>query len=558
MNSTDSPEATRLPLDGAANVLAYLERAAERFPGRRALIFGNGGSDDASLTFSQLWQRADRIGSGLESIGFERGERAIVMIPMSFDLYAALFGLLKMGGTAVFVDPWIERRQIAAFSAFAEPSAFLGIGKSHLLRWLEARLRKIPLTVTTGRRLGPLPARRTLREIEARGVPGGRIAPVGEHAPALITFTSGSSGTPKGANRTHGFLAAQHRALAEEFPYRTDDVDMPMFPVFALNNLALGIPSVIPAMDFRKVDEVDAGVLLRQMNRYGVTTATASPPFFDRLVAHLKRTGRQPPALRRILTGGAPVTDRQLERWRQALPRTEITVVYGSTEAEPVAHISATERLAIGERAPARPGFCVGRPGKHVRTRLAPITGRELAGELAPLERHEAGELLVTGEHVCKDYFRNPAAVAKNKWRDSEGTVWHRMGDTGTFDSSGRFWIVGRVHSTIVRDGKTVHPQILEQFVTRSEPTVSRAAAVGLPDPKLGQRVVLVVEAPGPPAQRRALSRRVSRLLQEAGLPADEVRPAMRPLPLDPRHKSKIDYARLRRSLAETDSKGTG
>ncbi len=90
-------------------------------------------------------------------------------------------------------------------------------------------------------------------------MPGdGYVHPVEPDDPALITFTSGSSGEPKGANRTHRFLLAQHRALAAEFPAQPGDVDMPMFPVFALNNLASGVPSVVPEMDFRRVDQVNA------------------------------------------------------------------------------------------------------------------------------------------------------------------------------------------------------------------------------------------------------------------------------------------------------------
>lgn len=540
--------------DAERNVLSYLRHAAERFPDREALVFGAGGEDDESLTFSQLWQRADRIGSGLEHAGFAFGERAIVMIPMSLDLYAALLGVLKMGGTAVFVDPWIERRQIAAFSAFAEPSAYLGIGKSHLLRLFDPRLRKIPLTVTTGKRLGTLPAGHTLRRIETSAHPDGKIAQVAAEDSALITFTSGSSGVPKGVNRTHGFLSAQHLALAAEFPYREGDRDMPMFPVFALNNLASGIPSVIPAMDFREVDRVDAVVLLRQMKHHGVTTATASPPFFDRLVDYLAQHPARRPGLRRILTGGAPVNDRQLERWQKLLPETEIVVVYGSTEAEPVAHISAAARSAATAEAPENPGFCVGRRSARVETRIAPITSEPLTGEIAALPAFEVGELLVTGEHVCKDYYRNRDAVRENKWRDSAGTIWHRMGDTGYLDERGCFWLVGRVHSTIWRNGIAVHPQIVEQLVAHREPAVTRAAAVGLPDPALGEKVVLVLEGPEERALREALKERVVRHLETANQAVDEIRFASQPLPLDPRHKSKVDYASLRRELAETHS----
>jgi acyl-CoA synthetase (AMP-forming)/AMP-acid ligase II len=496
-----------------------------------------------SITYSGLRERTDRASAGLRSEGLRPGDRAIVMIPMSIDLYVGMLALLDLGAIAVFVDPWIGWRQIAAFAAFAEPRAYLGVPRSHVLRLFSGRLRSIPVTVTTGGRLGPVPARRTLAEIEEP--PGdGVVHPVQPDDPALITFTSGSSGEPKGANRTHGFLLAQHRALAGEFPSREGDVDMPMFPVFALNNLAVGVPSVVPAMDFRRVDRVDAAAVLGQMRAHGVTTCTASPPFFDRLAA-----AGEDPGLRRILTGGAPVSDNQLAAWRRAFPGTEILVAYGSTEAEPVAHLSADERLqAVSDVRPASPGFCAGRPIERVRTKVirihpGPIEVKDWKDwELPP---GEIGELVVTGEHVCRDYYRNPKAVKENKIAGPAGSIWHRMGDTGYFDGQGRFWIAGRVHSTIHRGGGLVHPQLMEQAAGKDDPRIRRAAAVGLPDPDLGQRVVLVLESEA----GDDLEKDVRARLAAAGQRVDEIRITPEPLPVDPRHNSKIDYGKLRERL---------
>ncbi|HYN21704.1 MAG TPA: AMP-binding protein, partial [Thermoanaerobaculia bacterium] len=343
------------------NVLSILAENARRWPERPALITGRG-----PITFARLRERIDRASAGLQQRGLQPGDRAIVMIPMSIDLYVALLALLDLGAVAVFVDPWIGWKQIAAFAAFAEPRAYLGIPRSHVLRLLSGRLRSIPITATTGKRLGRLPARSTLAELEE---PAGDSAVHGSQPddPALITFTSGSSGEPKGANRTHRFLLAQHRALAAEFPGQDGDVDMAMFPVFALNNLAVGVPSVVPSMDFRRVEQVKGETILRQMRAHGVTTCTASPPFFDRLCSAM--AGARP-KLRRILTGGAPVSDAQLAAWRKALPETEILVAYGSTEAEPVAHLSADERLeARSDIRPKSPGYCAGRPIERIRTK---------------------------------------------------------------------------------------------------------------------------------------------------------------------------------------------
>ena len=537
---TPSPPAGR-----GGNVLAVLREVAARVPDRPALIAPAPDGGSRRITFAGLRDRIDRAAAGLRRLGCGPEERVIVMIPMSIDLYVALLAVLQIGAVAVFVDPWIGVRQIAAFAAFAEPRAWIGVPRSHLLRLFAGALRSIPLPVTTGFRLGPLPARHTLAELEAE--PGdGSIHSIEPGSPALITFTSGSSGEPKGANRTHGFLLAQHRALAAEFPAVEGDVDMPMFPVFSLNNLAVGVTTVVPDLDFRRIDRVDAARVLRQMAGHGVTTCTASPPFFDRLTARLEAHPGERPRLRRLLTGGAPVSDAQLRAWRRALPETEILVAYGSTEAEPVAHLSAEERLTAG----SSPGYCAGRPIDRIRARLlrihdGPVELGEEGWAAWDVPAGEIGELVVSGEHVCRDYYRNPQAVRENKIREPDGTVWHRMGDTGSFDLEGRFWIAGRVHSTIWRHGRPVHPQLVEQAALGEDPRIRRVAAVGLPDPGLGERVVVVVES----AAGEELRDDVTARLAAAGHLVDEIVLTAEALPVDPRHNSKIDYRRLRERL---------
>jgi len=530
----------------SGNVTELLGRAAARVPGRPALI---GPGRDEGVTFTALWDRVARAAAGFRRAGLRPGDRVVCMLPMSADLYTVLLGLLKAGGVAVFVDPWVGIRRIAAFAAFAEPRGFVGIAKSHLLRLLHPPLRGLPVTVTTGRRRGSLPAAVTLGELLAApdDAPPAARAP---DDPALVTSTSGSSGAPKGVNRTHGFLAAQHEALRAEFPHRDEDVDMPMFPVFALNNLALGVTSVIPDMDLRRVNAVDPERILRQMAAHGVTTCTASPPFFNRLVAAIRTAPRKRPALRRVLTGGAPVSDEDLAAWREALPDTEIVVVYGSTEAEPVAHIDAVERLrASAERTEPAPGYCLGRPSPRVAVRIVRISTEPVAlgpdgWDAVEVAAGEVGEIAVSGAHVCKDYFRNPAAAGAHKIRDADGTVWHRMGDTAYRDGAGRLWLTGRVHSTVWRMGRPVHPQLVEQAASKAG--YPGSAAVGIPDDSLGERVVLVIRS----ADRSAAAAAQSRLAA-MGCPVDEVAPTTAALPMDPRHNAKFDYARLRAMLLQ-------
>jgi olefin beta-lactone synthetase len=118
------------------------------------------------------------------------------------------------------------------------------------------------------------------------------------------------------------------------------------------------------------------------------------------------------------------------------------------------------------------------------------------------------------------------------------------MGDTGSFDPEGRFWIAGRVHSTIRRGKELIHPQLVEQAAQGEDPRIRRAAAVGLPDPELGERLIVVLET-----AEQGFRDEIAARLGSAGFLADEILLTAEPLPVDPRHNSKIDYGSLRARL---------
>jgi acyl-CoA synthetase (AMP-forming)/AMP-acid ligase II len=456
------------------NAASLFRDAARAHPERVAFYEGR----DA-VTFGALWERVAR-----KAEQFRPGERALLMLPMSVDLYVALLGVLHANAVAVFVDPWVGTRRMIQLARFAHPDHWVGTWKSQFIRLLARGA-----ALTSGAGSSRQPAVQSTSEAAAD-----------PRRAALITFTTGSSGTPKGVNRTHRILIAQHERLAENFPASEGDVDLCTFPIFALNNLALGVTTVIPPIDLKRIDAADPHKVARIANERGVTTATASPPLFDKLA---RVAGR--PRFRRILTGGAPVTDAQLRAWIDAWPNAEIVIAYGSSEAEPVAHVDARERLAANGR-----GYVAGRIVNGVRAKLDLIDDT-------------VGELLVAGDHVAHV--------------EGDEGEWHRMGDIGWFDEEQRFRIAGRVHSTIWRNGVAVHAQLVEQAARADDPRIRRAAAVGVDG-----RLVVVVESEDDVADD--VRKRVD---------ADEVIVTNKPLPVDPRHNSKIDYARLRAMLMKDE-----
>ena len=176
--------------------------------------------------------------------------------------------------------------------------------------------------------------------------------------------------------RTHSFLLSQHRALTSALGTTATDVEMPVLPIFLLNTLAVGATAVIPPVG-RRVADVDGERIVELMERYRVTTCSASPAFYEAIVPHLAAQKCQ--AVRAFFIGGAPVTPRLISDIEPHLESGETVIVYGSTEAEPVSEIRGQTVLAETATATARgEGLCVGAPVDSVSIR---IDGDEEDGE---------------------------------------------------------------------------------------------------------------------------------------------------------------------------------
>jgi acyl-coenzyme A synthetase/AMP-(fatty) acid ligase len=549
------------------NVALLLERHSERAPQRTALLWASPEAqaewrrrpsaplDHARLTNAEFVERSARIGRGLLELGVGRGDTALVFLPMSVELYAALAALQRIGAIAVFLDSWARRDQLAYAARIVAPRAILAT-PSVLALCDAPGLRDIRLRVAAGCASGSGNISFDDLAAAARPAPVAAVEP--EH-PALVTFTTGSSGVPKGANRTHRFLAAQHTALQACIPYQDADVDLPVFPVFALNSLAAGIPTVLPALDAGSPREDDPDLLLAQMRATEVTCATLSPGLLRGIAARCQKSG-QKLALRRIVTGGAPLGRDDLEAVVSVAPRAEVRILYGSTEVEPMAGIEARAVLADAMHDPEGIvlGVDVGRLVPGLRCRFLRPTREPIHIEApADWQRYtvpegEPGELAVAGLHVCRDYYADPEAFRRAKIRDCDGTVWHRTGDVARLDARGHLRILGRVHNTVQRAGQALFPVPAEMLLRRL-PTVRQAAYVGMPDATLGELAVcaLVPVAPAlslSPQARAALLSEVRTLLAAHDLPVDRV-VLCDSLPMDPRHHSKVEYDLLRQSL---------
>jgi acyl-CoA synthetase (AMP-forming)/AMP-acid ligase II len=525
------------------NLTRHLAAQAEVQPEAPALIDGDG----RACSFAELEARSARAAAQFQSTGgLTRGDTVLVAQPFSARLYVVLGGVLRAGLTAMLPDPSADRERLAECCRQCPPDAFVGPPKAHLLRLLVPAVRRIPRAFVTGR--WPVPGTTRLRTDRGEAAP---VTDCDADTPALLTFTSGSTGAPKAVARTHGLLNHQYRALRNALDLRAGQTDLVTLPVFALANLAAGVTSVLPDADLRSgLDGFDAAPVLAQLRRERPDRLAASPAFTERLLAAPGGTETLA-SVERIALGGAPVPPAFLQRLRDDAPAgAERTAVYGSTEAEPIAHVAAS-RVSDADRAATRAGggLLVGTPVDEVDVRIlpdrwgtpvGPFSQEAFAKETLP--RGAAGEIVVSGAHVVPSY-RDGRGDAEAKF-DVDGARWHRTGDAGRFDEGGRLWLLGRCGAKVDDERGRCYPHAVTA-AARTVDGVRQAAFTA----HRGRRV-LVVETNGPAG---ALSTALRALLRErlSWVHLDAVR-FTDALPTDRRHDAKVDYPALRRLLAET------
>ena len=239
------------------NVISFLDYHATATPQKTALMWAPGNTlqmwdgksqlRHESITYLDLNDKIKAVASGLKSLGIGHGDRIIIFVPLSLELYVSMFAVQRIGAIAVFLDSWARKDHLGASAQTVAPKAMISFEKAFDLCAVVPRLSDIPIKIV----LGPHEKKIYSSNLELllNHKATAAIEPVQASDTALITFTTGSSGTPKGADRTHRFLAAQHRALDKELPYLMADIDLPVFPIFSLNNLAGGVTTVLPAID---------------------------------------------------------------------------------------------------------------------------------------------------------------------------------------------------------------------------------------------------------------------------------------------------------------------
>lgn len=459
---------------------------------------------DTAISRRDAAERAWALAAALRELGLRPGDRLALMLQNDPATAIAIHAAWHIGCVATAINPMSKaaeaRHQLvdsgarlvicleslhAVVAEAAAGTAVDGILTVSELAWLEA----MPPALVGSRRLS-CPGALDLETLCA-GPAEPRPAPVDPDSPALLAYTSGTTGTPKGAIVAHRALIHNGEAMSAWGNLGAGDVTVAMAPLFHITGLVCHLAAALAsATPLLLMHRFEPGEFLRLVERWRGTYVIGPLTAFIALLEHPDFERRDLSSLTKVGSGGAPVYPAIVERWER-LTGTYVHNTYGLTETAAPSHL-----VPRGERAPVDPesgALSIGRPIADTESRILVVDERDdgRAGE------HEAtpgelGEIATRGPAVTPGYWGRPEETAQ-----ALRAGWLHTGDVGRRDADGWFYIVDRIKDMIVAGGYKVWPRDVEDALY-AHPAVQEAAVVGAPDPYRGETVVAhVVLRPG-------------------------------------------------------------
>jgi long-chain acyl-CoA synthetase len=457
-----------------ANLALNLVEAADIHPKRAAVRL-----DDLVLTYQELDERSARVAGLLAARGVEPGDRVGLLLPNVPQFPMLYYGVLRAGGVVVPMNPLLKAREI---QYYLEDS-----GTTLLFAWDATAAESAKGAEAAGSGFVPVaPASfdRLLGEQAAVTSVAGR----GDHDTAVILYTSGTTGRPKGAELTHANLRRNAAVSATTlFGLGPDDVVMGCLPLFHSFGQTCGLNAAVGSgACLTLLPRFDPGRALEVIQRDRVTVFEGVPTMYVALLHHPRRGEFDVGSLRLCVSGGAALPGEVLRGFEDSFGCV-ILEGYGLSETSPVASFNHPDR----ERKPGS----IGTPIQGVELRLVDPLGEDvLTGEV--------GEIAIRGHNLMRGYWGREEAT-----REAIPDGWFRSGDLARQDQDGYFFIVDRKKDLIIRGGYNVYPREVEE-VLYEHPAVAEAAVVGVPHPTHGEEVgAAVVLKPGveaTPAELRA------------------------------------------------------
>jgi long-chain acyl-CoA synthetase len=436
------------------NLATVLTDTAERQSDRIAIKL-----DDFEVSFEQLNEASARVAALLKDKGLEPGDRVGIMLPNVPQFAAAYYGVLRSGGVAVPMNPLLKKREAGFY--LEDPEAKL------LFAWHDFEEAAKQAAEDAGAEL-------VLVE------PGKFEQLIGEHEPdfdvidredddtAVILYTSGTTGKPKGAELTHSNLLKNAEAAVSLTGASADDTLLGALPLFHSFGQTCGLNASMSAgATLSMIPRFDPAKALEIIQRDGVTVFQGVPTMFTAMLHEDSKDDVDVASLRVCISGGSAMPVEVMRGFEEQFG-CKVLEGYGLSETSPVASFNHPDK----ERKPGS----IGTPIEGVEMKLVDDDGNDV-------EAGEVGEIVIKGHNIMKGYWNRPDAT-----EEAIKDGWFYSGDMGKVDEDGYFSIVDRKKELIIRGGYNVYPREVEE-VLYEHPAVLEAAVIGVPDDKMGEEV---------------------------------------------------------------------
>ncbi|HEY6643875.1 class I adenylate-forming enzyme family protein [Povalibacter sp.] len=443
----------------------FLRNSARRHPDRIAVT-----QDGRQLTYSQLDSAADRFAQALVVRGLGRGTRLAIVAPNIPEYAIVYFGAARAGCVSAHLSVRATTNDIAAMLA--------RIGARMVLFDSSCSSAVVPALARNGAELAvlldesPQPdghARLpTLKEL-LDAAPAAPVAvDLADDDPLAITFTGGTTGTPKAVVVSHRARHTSALTAATRFSWRSDDIVGIATPLFHAAGLFVCFaPAILLGATAVLLRTWNAGRFIELVEREQITAALLVPTQLNDLISHPEFSERRLSSLRELSYAGSPMSPNLFARVRAALPQVRFTENYGQSETGPITIRRPDDPVAsiatVGRRAP------------DVAVEIFREDGRIAAAG-------ETGEICTRGAHVFSGYFGEAEVTAQCFREDG----WLRTGDVGYFDDAGFLTLVDRIKDVIIQSGENIYPAEIENALYR-HPAVAECVAFGIPDERSGE-----------------------------------------------------------------------
>jgi len=437
------------------NLASTVSDTAARAPEAVAIRLG-----PLELTYADLDDRSTRIAALLREKGLQPGDRVGVMLPNVLEFPISYYGVLRAGGVVVPMNVLLKRREIAFY---LEDS-----GAKMLLAWHGFAAEASGGAEDAGAELIEVEPK-SFAELLGDREPDTDLADTDEEDTAVILYTSGTTGKPKGAELTHFNLARNAQISAETTSnVKQGDVVLGALPLFhsfgqtVSMNASLRVGATLTLLP--KFDPAEA---LEILQRDAVTHFYGVPTMYGALLHHPDRESYDCSTLRICITGGASMPVEVLRGFEEAF-ECEVLEGYGLSETSPVASTNHPGR-------PRKPGS-IGTPLLDVEMKVVDENDQEVP-------QGEVGEIVIRGHNVMKGYWQRPEAT-----EEAMRGGWFHSGDMARVDEEGYFFIVDRKKDLIIRGGYNVYPREVEE-VLYEHPKIREAAVIGVPHDQWGEEI---------------------------------------------------------------------